>query len=433
MDASAEQLVLDYLSELADAAQRILRPDERLTFMARSRAAIARQIGETRVAETPDVRRLLGLFGDPEKLAAQERQRLDDAAPAGQSSGVAAEPSVVEEHSVAGERGTAAGHGTANGHGVANGHSAANGHGESVRSGAFDLAGGPVTPASASATSPSASVTPANGAATPANGSATSGGRSAASASASAATRSAPGGPVRAGPGAVPLTSRPFAMPTPHRPVTARWRPGKSGQLLPWERSSPDLLALDRDIPERPPWNRALTPRPAATGPLGLPAWWSQPTDPGDAQLDDEDDELGGITDAVPDLPEGWPAATLTLARRHPLEVAAILLIAAGVLVYPFPLWLFGVLIIGVSRLWDIKDKFCVLAVPIAVTLLGGVLLAGMTAKSGNLAGFAHALRIDGWNLIRVGVLFSAIYLGWRVRRGPRPRRLPSWYRTPHA
>jgi hypothetical protein len=362
MDASAEQLVLDYLSELADAAQRILRPDERLTFMARSRAAIARQIGETRAAEPKDVRRLLGLFGDPEKLAAQERQRLDDAAPAGPPPSAAGVP-----RETAGTPGVSASSGTSG------------------------QAGAPAAPAQQQRRPVAASAEP-----------------------------------------------RPVAKPAQHRPITARWRPGSvaggSWQRMPWDRTPPDLLAPGRDIPESLPLSRAAVPHPAAVGPLGLPAWWSQPADSGAEQLENEDDELlSGLADAVPDLPENVAAAVLTLARRHPLEVAAIVLIAAGVLVYPFPLWLFGVAIILVSRLWDVRDKLAVLAVPIAVMFLGGALLAGLTAKSGTLAGFAHAERIDGWNLIRIGVLLSAIYLGWRVRQGRRPRRVPSWYRTPHA
>lgn len=356
MDASAEQLVLDYLSELANAAQRILRPDERLTFMARSRAAIARQIGETRAAEAKDVRRLLGLFGDPEKLADQERRRLDKETRAGQPSSTA---------------------------GLT---------GESAPSGTFE----PEPPG-------------------------------------------APAAPPKQRAAAASSGPRPFAMPIPHRPMTARWRPGGSiatgsRQGMPWDHTPPDALASGRDIPERLPWNRVSVPRPAAAGPLGLPAWWSQPADPGAEQPEGEDDEfLGGLADTVPDLPETWPAVIVTLARRHPLEVAAILLIAAGVLVYPFPLWLFGVVIILVSRLWDVRDKLAVLAVPIAVMFLGGAFLTGLTAKSGSLAGFAHVVRIDGWNLIRIGVLLSAVYLGWRVRQGRRPRRVPSWYRTPHA
>jgi hypothetical protein len=77
MDARAEQLVLDYLRRLEDAARGRLGPAERVAFMARSRAAVARQIGETRAAEADDVRRLLRRFGDPDQLAARERQRLD--------------------------------------------------------------------------------------------------------------------------------------------------------------------------------------------------------------------------------------------------------------------------------------------------------------------------------------------------------------------
>jgi hypothetical protein len=233
---------------------------------------------------------------------------------------------------------------------------------------------------------------------------------------------------------------RPFALPVAHRPMTARWRPGSSlaagsRPRLPWDHTPPDLLTPGRDLPERMPWNRVAMPRPAPAGPVGVPAWWSQPDDPGAEQAEDPGDELlgGGRADAGPHPEETWPTVILTLARRHPMEVAAVLLTAAGALVYPFPLWLFGVVIILASRLWDVRDKLAVLAVPVAVLFLGGALLAGLTAKAGSLAGFAHTVRIDGWNLIRIGVLLSAVYLGWRVRQGRRPRRVPSWYRTPHA
>src|ERR1700733_7594793 len=81
MEARAEQIVLDYLRLLEDAAQEELTPQQRQTFLARSRAAIARQVGETRAEHPPDVERLLRQFGDPQKLAAAERRRLDGTPP----------------------------------------------------------------------------------------------------------------------------------------------------------------------------------------------------------------------------------------------------------------------------------------------------------------------------------------------------------------
>ena len=87
MDARAEQLVLDYLRRRGEASQQVLGPQERNIFMARSRTAIAGQIGEPHRAAPADVQRLLDRLGDPRELAAQERRRLDAGAGAGAGSG----------------------------------------------------------------------------------------------------------------------------------------------------------------------------------------------------------------------------------------------------------------------------------------------------------------------------------------------------------
>lgn len=84
MDARAEQLVLDYLRRLGEASRHVLTPQERSTFMARSQAAIAGQLGEAHGAAPADVQRLLERLGDPRELAARERQRLDASASAAQ-------------------------------------------------------------------------------------------------------------------------------------------------------------------------------------------------------------------------------------------------------------------------------------------------------------------------------------------------------------
>lgn len=82
MDARAEQLVLDYLRRLGEASRHVLGPQERSTFMARSQAAIAGQLGGAHAAAPADVQRLLDRLGDPRELAARERQRLDASASA---------------------------------------------------------------------------------------------------------------------------------------------------------------------------------------------------------------------------------------------------------------------------------------------------------------------------------------------------------------
>jgi hypothetical protein len=84
MDARAEQLVLDYLRRLGEASRHVLGPQELSTFMARSQAVIAGQLGGAHVAAPADVQRLLERLGDPRELAARERQRLDARASAAQ-------------------------------------------------------------------------------------------------------------------------------------------------------------------------------------------------------------------------------------------------------------------------------------------------------------------------------------------------------------
>jgi hypothetical protein len=181
------------------------------------------------------------------------------------------------------------------------------------------------------------------------------------------------------------------------------------------------------------PWDRPS--RHESSGPLGLPSWWSRPDslDPsqpgGSGQAGDAAVVPGGGLEGL----QNWLAAVFALMRRHPLEVAAILLIGVGVLVYPFPLWLFGALTVLVSRLWDARDKLAALTVPVAVAMFGAVLMAGLTSRSGTLSGYAHAVRIDGWDLIRTGALLSAVYLAWRMRQGRRPHREPPWHRAPDA
>jgi hypothetical protein len=123
--------------------------------------------------------------------------------------------------------------------------------------------------------------------------------------------------------------------------------------------------------------------------------------------------------------------SVLALARKHPLEVAAVLLLGLGGLIDPFPLWLLGALAALVSRLWDARDKSAALVLPVVLALIGAIVIAGLTARPATLAGFAHAVRVDGWDLMRGGAVFGAAYLAWRLRRGRRTRREPPWRRTP--
>jgi hypothetical protein len=77
----AEQLVLDYLRRVADAAHRMLGSDERLLFMARVRATIERSRREAGAEKPSEVAVVLNSFGDPYALVEQEQRRLAEASP----------------------------------------------------------------------------------------------------------------------------------------------------------------------------------------------------------------------------------------------------------------------------------------------------------------------------------------------------------------
>ena len=435
MDAKAEQLVLDYLRRLGDATQQLLGPGERVAFMARARADIARQLAEHRAGATGDVLHVLGRFGDPRELVARERRRLDEA------TAPLTAAAVGEDAVVAGGRGP----------------DDATGGGE----GGVSATGGQ-TPAA-----PGAGGASATGRQTPA-----------------APGEVLTGTPVTRGkraPGARPPGQRPFDVPRPHRPLTARWRPGGAPRRPGGETqrpgrtpSEPDGLrqllggtprqlgSAPRD-PGQASWSPGTTPRQLGSAPRDPgQASWSPGTTPGQPsgtppRLGDVPDPPEGAerrsgppppTGDAPQQPGQGPqqrrgpgpatsgvrlAGVLTLARRHPLETVAVLLLGVGGLIDPFPLWLLGAAAVLISRLWDARDKWAALAVPVGFALVGAIAIAGITARSGSLAGYASTVRIDGWDLIRAGSVAGAAYLAWRVRQGRRPRREPPWRRPPRG
>jgi hypothetical protein len=114
------------------------------------------------------------------------------------------------------------------------------------------------------------------------------------------------------------------------------------------------------------------------------------------------------------------------LARQHPLECIAVILLGLGGLIFP-PVWLLGALVALPSRLWDIKDKLTGLATPAVVTIVGGAGLA-MGSHTSGAAYFREALIIGGY-LIRTGSVLGAGYLAWRVQRGQRQPAEPPWRR----
>jgi hypothetical protein len=118
------------------------------------------------------------------------------------------------------------------------------------------------------------------------------------------------------------------------------------------------------------------------------------------------------------------------LARDNVLESVAILLLGLGGLILPFPFWPLGAVVAMFSRLWDLKDKTLAVLGPLLVTLVASVLTALFIGGTGNpILIYFHAIRVSFGLIVRVGSVLTAVYLAWRVSKGPRVKR-PPWQRT---
>ncbi len=112
------------------------------------------------------------------------------------------------------------------------------------------------------------------------------------------------------------------------------------------------------------------------------------------------------------------------LARRHPREAAAVVLLAVGA-AYP-PVWLAGALVALTAKVWDRRDLWTGLAVPVAIVILGAVLIPAFLPH-GSAAAYAHSVwHMAGW-LSRIVAVLSAAYLGLRLHRGRRQPKVLPW------
>jgi len=121
------------------------------------------------------------------------------------------------------------------------------------------------------------------------------------------------------------------------------------------------------------------------------------------------------------------------LARRYPLETAAVTLLALGGFVLPFPYWLFGGLLGGVlsvwSSMWLARDKWIAIFGPLVVVIAGTILAAVITGGHGGaVRAYPHAFVQYAGSMLRLGNLLCAAYLVVQARRAPQ-RRLPPWQR----
>jgi hypothetical protein len=127
---------------------------------------------------------------------------------------------------------------------------------------------------------------------------------------------------------------------------------------------------------------------------------------------------------------ENLTASAGRLARDNVLETVAILFLGLGGLILPFPFWPLGAVVSMFSRLWDIKDKSLAVAGPLLVVLVASVITALFVGGGGNaVLIYFHAVHVGFGLLIRVGSALTAVYLAWRVSKGPRVK-TPPWQRV---
>ncbi len=372
MSPPTEQLIRDYLNRLSVAARGQLGPDDRRALVDRTREFIEHKTGLGGPPTPLEVGRLLSGLGDPAGLVSQERQRL--AALRGES------PEPVSRGRLArvllGEPGKVRG---------------ASWHWPVQPGNRADLQlrlidGG----------------TPASLGATP-----------------GAAEGVEPARPV-----AAEAAGRPVASPPPpgdQAPARPRWpvlvaRTAADG-LVPRGEEQEDAWqqeAGQQPIDQQAGNQQALEPNPpvAAEGPrpTGLAAMTWQPVTPARQGPSRSRQLLARVG--------GW-------SRRNKLEAVAVTLLGLGGAIYP-PVWLLGALVALASRLWDYRDKWAGLAVPVLLTVIGTA--AGVAV--GGRASFGHGMH-EAWvfavDISRATAVLSAVYLGWRAAHGRRPPAVPPW------
>ncbi len=416
MSPPTEQLIRDYLNRLSVAARGQLGPDDRRALVNRTRDFIERKTGLAGPPTATEVTRLLARLGDPSGLVQQERQRL--AAVRGELS----KPSANKNRLSWVLRRGATRARTPSWHWPAQAGSEADlqltllGGGATVDAPAdAEVSPPPPPPAPAAGTGITSAGTTSIGASAPdvravSNGIASNG----------VVRDLAPAGADERAARVPAQASEPswFMLALGRREPDAA---DQSDDALP----APDLPAA---LPAKPSWPSAPASTDAGTRQFVI----SDPTPSGDSVAEDAGPapQLMTPRDSVV-VRQARRALTAVAAwcRRSPLEASAVALLGLGGAIYP-PVWLLGAAVALASRMWDYRDKWTGLALPLLVTLLGTAV--GIANGSHVSAGQGvHEGWVYGVVTSRIAALLSAWYLGWRSLHGRRPPAVPPWNK-PH-
>jgi len=386
MSPPTEQLIRDYLNRLSVAARGQLGPDDRRALVDRTRDFIERKTSLGGPPTTIEVGRLLNGLGDPATLVQQERQRL--AAVRGELPEPPASRNPITR--------------------VLRRDSA------KVRSGSWHW------PVITGRTDLQVTLLD-SGAAAAGDGSDSNG---------MATNRAVVGGGL-----AAIDESAPYIPPQSGDPDWFFRTLGDESEPARGSAEQPSTAADDEPLVEPalpaqigPPW-----PLAGASGANS----GTRDADDGDAAGPDDPGPTTVspawqlTTPSEPVLPQVRQALTAAAAwyRRRPLEASAVLLLGLGGAIYP-PVWLLGAVAALPSRLWDGRDKWLGLALPLLLTIIAAAL--GVTV--GGHMSVGHGVH-EGWVFgvagSRVAAVLGASYLCWRTVHGRRPPSVPPWNR-PH-
>jgi hypothetical protein len=383
MSPPPEQLIRDYLNRMSVAAKGRLSAEDRQALLARTRDFIERSASASGPATAMEVATLLSRLGDPATLVAREAGMLsagrDDATEAPAAGG--RRRGLLRRRS-----GPASWHWP-----LLPGNPAVQGQ---LFNGRQDQPEG----RSAQAAGPGSA---SRGSAGPG----------------SASTVSASSGSAGTGTAGANGTDRgPLPAPAGRRAEPPIWVPRQPSSP---EAGVPGVRATGEPGPANP--GRPAWPSTVAMRPDGLPK-----PEPGLFELPASNSVSRRIVRTSAPL----IASAVKLARGHPTEALAVVLLGLGGAIFP-PVWLLGVIAALASKAWDYRDKWIGLAGPVLLLVVGTVAGISLGASRSSAGGYFHETWVYADVLSRVGAVLGAAYLVWRLRHPRREPPIPPWTK-PH-
>ena len=444
MSARAEQLVLDYLSRVADEAHGILRSDERLRFVTRLRTSIERQRQQEGAFNLAEVRRVLATWGAPKALVEDERRRLDAAALEAQGvTWAAAEGSAraATEGSARAVGGSAR---------VAAEESAAEGSARAAARGSARAAAGRAAP------QPDSSPAPGNGGSGKPLLAARGGSLERSSSPQPAQDQQARSGPdvpaaelgiAAAGEPGVGAAGEFYAAAGEPQALAADEPQGLGSAA--GEPQAPAAFEPQRPAPAADEQRSTQSPSPAlrrVVGPSRSPAdGGSVRPAPKSQTVPARASRRGRMWRPADHQTSGFPAngpsvrddhgsglGLVSVTRWFGREALAIILLGLGGVVLPFPVWLVGAVIALTSWAWSRPEKFVGVVCPLVVTVAGIGIIGALNRNPSmpiDVQAYIGAAHTDGKLLMRITTAAGALFLGGRLvrrfraaaRRSPNP------------